>query len=291
VAGAGIKVINKRIRSVKSTQQITRAMKLVSAAKLRRAQDRLLAARPYSGKLGELLQRLADSGDAGHPLFERRTVKSRLFVVIVSNKGLCGAYNMNVIRAAQAEIDASIAAGVETSLYVVGRRANDFFRKRGYTIIEAHDEFGDAASDDKARLMSDTLVRRFLAGEADEVRLAYARFMSALTQRPDVLTCLPIEPIAAAGDDATDGPELDYIWEPGKDVLYAALLPQYLRNRLYITLCESFASEHGARMTSMSAATKNAGEMIDALTLRRNRERQAAITQEINEIVGGANAL
>jgi F-type H+-transporting ATPase subunit gamma len=291
VAGAGIKVINKRIRSVRSTQQITRAMKMVSAAKLRRAQDRLLAARPYSVKLGELLQRLADAGDGEHPLFEQRAVARRLFVVVTSNKGLCGAYNMNVIRAAHAEIDASIAAGVPAELCIVGRKAHDYFRKRGYTVLKAHENFGDAASDDQARILTDFVVKRYLDGDADEVRLAYARFVSTLTQRPDVVSVLPIQALEDAADEGEAGPELDYIWEPGKEVLYAALLPQYLRNRLYIMLCESFASEHGARMTSMSAATQNAGEMIDALTLRRNRERQAAITQEINEIVGGANAL
>lgn len=292
MAGAGIKVINKRIRSVKSTQQITKAMKMVSAAKLRRAQDRLLAGRPYSSKLRKLLQHLAETGGEGHPLFEQREVARRLFVVVTSDKGLCGAYNMNILRAAKAEVDASIAAGVETSVYAVGRRARDFFRKRDYDVVKSHDDFGGAASDDKAREVTAFVVDRFAAGEADEVRVAYAEFVSTLTQRAVVNTVLPISPPEAGEEDEEEeGPALDYIWEPGRDAIYAALLPQYLRNTVYIMLCEAFASEHGARMTSMSAATKNAGEMIDALTLQRNRERQAAITQEISEIVGGANAL
>jgi F-type H+-transporting ATPase subunit gamma len=289
VAGAGIKTINKRIRSVRSTQQVTKAMKMVSAAKLRRAQDRLVSARPYSHKLAELLQRLAESGDSGHPYLERRAVHRRLVVVVTSDKGLCGAYNMNVMRVAQRAADASIAEGRPCAIYAVGRKARDYFRKRGYDVVAAHDDFAASASDDKARLVADAVVKMFTDGEADEVLLAYAAFISTLTQRPALDTLLPVAP-PAGGDDAAKA-AVDYIWEPGRDALFAALLPQYLRNRVYITLCEAFASEHGARMTSMSAATENAGELIEALTLKRNRERQAAITQEISEIVGGANAL
>ena len=288
MAGAGIKIINKRIRSVKSTQQITKAMKMVSAAKLRRAQDRLLSARPYSSKLQQLLQRLAEAGGDSHPLFEKREIKSRLFVVVTSDKGLCGAYNMNVIRMAKAEIDESIEAGVKTSVYAVGRKAYDFFRKRDYDIVAHHSDFGGAASDDKARKVTKLAVTQFADGTVDEVRFAYARFVSVATQRPTVSTALPISPPESEDDDST---ALEYIWEPSREAIYAALLPQYLRNTVYIMLCEAYASEHGARMSSMSAATKNAGEMIEALTLQRNRERQAAITQEISEIVGGANAL
>lgn len=289
MAGAGIKVINKRIRSVKSTQQITRAMKMVSASKLRRSQDRLMAARPYSIKLRELLQRLAGTGAADHPLFEERVVGSRLYVVITSDKGLCGGYNMNVMRAAQKSMDADTAADVAVQVCAIGRKARDYFTKRGYNVVASHCDFGGQASDDKARKVTDFASGLFLTGEVDEVTLAYSEFVSTLTQRPTVSTALPIAP--PASDEQDSGPGLDYIWEPDKGTIYAALLPQYLRNRLYLALCEAYASEHGARMTSMSAATQNAGEMIEALTLQRNRERQAAITQEISEIVGGAAAL
>jgi F-type H+-transporting ATPase subunit gamma len=289
VAGAGIKIINKRIRSVKSTQQITRAMKLVSAAKLRRSQERLMAARPYSTKLRDLLQRLAGTGAADHPLFEERDVSKRLYVVITSDKGLCGGYNMNVMRAAQKAIDANVADGEEVEVYAVGRKARDYFSKRGYNIVESHDDFGATASDDKARKITDFVANRFMSGEIDDVQLVYSEFVSTLTQRPGISTALPIVP--PESDEEDTGPALDYIWEPDKAAIYAALLPQYLRNRLYLALCEAYASEHGARMTSMSAATQNAGEMIESLTLQRNRERQAAITQEISEIVGGAAAL
>lgn len=289
MAGAGIKVINKRIRSVKSTQQITKAMKMVSAAKLRRSQERLLHARPYATKLQDLLQRLAGAGAADHPLFEVRDVKARLYVVVTSDKGLCGAYNMNVMRAAQKHMDAARAEGVAVEVLAVGRKGRDYFRKRGYELVGSFDDFGGQASDEKARLVNDVVAHRFTSGEVDEVVLCYAEFVSTMTQRPKLATALPITPPEAADDEG--GPALDYIWEPSKAAIYAALLPQYLRNSLYLALSEAYASEHGARMTSMSAATTNAGEMIEALTLQRNRERQAAITQEISEIVGGAAAL
>jgi len=290
VAGAGIKAINKRIRSVASTQQITKAMKMVSAAKLRRAQDRLIAGRPYAAKLAGLLQHLAETGGDDHAYFERREVKRRIFVVVTADKGLCGAYNMNVIRAAQAKIDASIEAGVPAEVYAIGRRARDYFKRRDYDVVASHDDFGGAASDEKARRVTAFVEERFVSGQVDEVALVYAEFVSTLTQRPRTAECLPITPPEA---DAAAEPHaaLDFIWEPDKPSIYAALLPLYLRNRVYITLCEAFASEHSARMTSMSAATQNAGELIDHLTLKRNRERQAAITQELSEIVGGANAL
>ncbi len=288
MAGAGIKAINKRIVSVKSTQQITRAMKLVAAAKLRRSQERLMAARPYSSKLMDLLGRLADAGGSSHPLFQQRDIKNRIVIVVTSDKGLCGAYNMNVIRKAQNLIDESVAEGIETSVYAVGRKARDFFAKRGYNVVVSHDDFGGAANDNQARTISDFVTTQFLSGEADDVKLVYAEFVSTMTQRPTIQQCLPIVP--PEKDEEKTG-NLDYIWEPSKAQLYAVLMPLYLRNRFYIALCEAFASEHGARMSSMAAATQNAGELIDSLTLKRNRERQAAITQELSEIVGGASAL
>lgn len=286
MAGAGIKTINKRIRSVKSTQQITKAMKMVAAAKLRRAQARLLAARPYAAKLADLLGQLAAGGAGDHPLFEARPVQRRLYIVVTSDKGLCGAYNMNVIKIAQAALKADREAGIAAAVYAVGKKARDYFAKRGHTMFAAHADFGGEASAERARQLVDRVEAAFLAGEFDDVQLVYARFVSTLTQRPAAAGLLPVAPPAAQA-----GPAADYLWEPDKEQLYRVLLPLYLRNRAYIALCEAYASEHGARMTSMSAATENAGELIDHLTLRRNRERQAAITREINEIVGGANAL
>jgi F-type H+-transporting ATPase subunit gamma len=290
--GAGLKAINKRIRSVKSTQQITKAMKMVAAAKLQRSQGRMLNARPYAQKLVELLQQLAGGGDdqTRHPLFEQREVKRRLFIVITSDKGLCGAYNMNIMRLAKTAADRSVADGVETQIYAVGKKARDYFRRREYSLFAEHVDFGGDATAERSNLVGDAVVKAFLAGEVDEVRLVYSQFFSTVRQAPTDAQMLPIAADAAKGEEAT-GPQKDYIWEPGPEQLFQHLIPLYLRNRLFMTLSEAFVSEHAARMTSMTAATENAGELIDALTMKRNRERQAAITAELSDIVGGANAL
>lgn len=294
--GAGVKTLNKRIRSVKSTQQITKAMKMVAAAKLNRSQGKMLAARPYARKLVKLVQHLASAADGANPLFEVREVQKRLYVVIVSDKGLCGSYNMNVIKLAQKAIDASVAAGVQTSLLTIGRRASDYFARRGYDVVVRHDDFNGEATAQRGHEVGNLVVDGFLDGSYDEVRVIYAEFLSTMSQRPTDNLVLPIAPDEAAGDDEADehdddGASLDYIWEPGQAQLFDTLLPLYLRNRVFMTLMEAFTSEHAARMTSMTAATENAGELIDALTLQRNRERQAAITAELLDIVGGANAL
>ena len=302
MAGAGVKLLNKRIRSVRSTQQITKAMKMVAAAKLARSQGRMLAARPYSRKLTELMQQLAGKAEIAHPLFEVRPVHKRLYVIITSDKGLCGSYNTNLLKLAHKAVDASIKAGVETAVYTVGRKGAEYFRKRGYTVFHAHTDFAGDMSADRGRLVGDKVVGSFVDGTFDEVRVVYAQFVSTMTQRPVDVALLPIAPEAAAegvkvpvrgGAAVAAAPkaEQDYIWEPSQEELFAVLLPLYLRNRVFMTLSEAFTSEHAARMTSMNAATENAGEMIGALTLRRNRERQAAITSELLDIVGGANAL
>ncbi len=293
MAGAGVKILNNRIRSVKNTQQITKAMKMVAASKLQRSQSKMLAARPYSHKLTELMQQLAGEADISHPLFEVRPVKRRLFMVVTSDKGLCGSYNMNVIKLAQKAVDESVAEGVETEVYAIGRKGAVYFRKNGYTVFEAHEEFGGAVTSDEGRLVGNNAVDAFLDRTFDEVRVIYSSFVSTMTQRPVDKPLLPIAPedtgVGEEAEAAVAGP--DYIWEPSQEEMFAVLLPLYLRNRVFMTLAEAFTSEHAARMTSMSAATQNAGEMIDALTLRRNRERQTAITAELLDIVGGANAL
>lgn len=298
MAGAGVKILNKRIRSVKNTQQITKAMKMVAAAKLQRSQGRMVAARPYARKLTELMQQLAGNADIAHPLFEVRPVQRRLFLVVASDKGLCGSYNINILKLAHLAVDRSIAAGAQTEIYAVGKKAADYFRKRGYTLFKSHEDFAGDADSERGKLVGDAAVGAFLDGTFDEVRVVHAAFVSTMTQRPVEVPLLPIapaagpdaKPAAAAGAEA-DSRERDYIWEPSQEALFATLLPLYLRNRVFMTLSESFTSEHAARMTSMSAATDNAGELIDALTLKRNRERQAAITSELLDIVGGANAL
>ena len=294
MAGAGVKILNNRIRSVKNTQQITKAMKMVAASKLQRAQGKMLAARPYSHKLTELMQQLAGKADISDPLFEVRTVKKRLFLIIASDKGLCGSYNQNVLKLAHKAVDASVAAGVETEVYAVGRKVAAHFRKRGYTLFKSHEEFGGQVTSDEGRLVGNTAVDAFTGGSFDEVRVVYSAFVSTMTQRPIEKPLLPIAPEdTGVGEEAAeaDAADQDYIWEPSEEAIFATLLPLYLRNRVFMTLSEAFTSEHAARMTSMSAATQNAGEMIEALTLQRNRERQAAITSELLDIVGGANAL
>jgi F-type H+-transporting ATPase subunit gamma len=290
VPGAGLKALNKRIRSVKNTQQITKAMKMVAAAKLQRSQGKMLAARPYAEKLATLMQQLASAADLGHPLFEVRPVARRLVVVVTSDKGLCGAYNMNIIKLAQKSIDASIADGVETELYAIGRKAAEYFARRGYTMFAKHDDFGGEATAERGQLVGTRIVEAFLDGSFDEVNLIYSRFVSTMTQKPTVRPLLPIAPDESE-ESTSGGRQLDYIWEPSREHMFDVLVPLYLRNRVFMTLSEAFTSEHAARMTSMTAATENAGELIDFLTLKRNRERQAAITAELLDIVGGANAL
>jgi F-type H+-transporting ATPase subunit gamma len=295
VAGAGVKLLNKRIRSVKNTQQITKAMKMVAAAKLQRSQGNMLAARPYSRKLTELMTQLAGKADIADPLFEVRPVVRRLFVVIASDKGLCGSYNQNVLKVAHKAVDASIAEGVETEVYAIGKKVSEYFRKREYTIFERHIDFGGEANSERGKQVGDSVVTAFTGGQFDEVRVVYSSFVSTMTQKPVDVALLPIAPDQAAGspdgEEEGDGRAVDYIWEPSQEEMFAVLLPLYLRNRVFMTLAEAFTSEHAARMTSMSAATENAGELISALTMRRNRERQAAITAELLDIVGGANAL
>ena len=288
--GAGLEILNKRIRSVKNTQQITKAMKMVAAAKLQRSQGKMLAARPYADKLADLMQQLASAADLGHPLFEVRPVMRRLVVVVTSDKGLCGAYNQNVIKLAQKSVDASIAGGVETELYAIGRKAADYFNRRQYKLFGVHDDFGGEATAERGQLVGTRIVEAFLDGNFDEVSLVYSRFVSTMTQKPTEKPLLPIAP-EQGKESEESARQLDYIWEPSREKMFEVLVPLYLRNRVFMTLSEAFTSEHAARMTSMTAATENAGELIDYLTLKRNRERQAAITAELLDIVGGANAL
>jgi len=216
VAGAGVKLLNKRIRSVGNTQKITKAMKMVSAAKLQRSQGKMLAARPYSQKLADLMQQLAGKADIAHPLFEVRSVRRRLFVVITSDKGLCGGYNMNVLKRAHATVDESVAAGVETEIYAIGRKAAEFFRKRGYTLFMSHEDFGGEADSERGRTVGDNAVDGFLGGTFDEVRVVYSSFVSTMNQKPVEVPLLPIAPEAAEGEEAEAGAQ-DYIWEPSQD--------------------------------------------------------------------------
>jgi F-type H+-transporting ATPase subunit gamma len=281
---ASLRDIRRRIRSVQNTQQITKAMEMVSAAKLRRAQTRLEAARPYGHKLKEMLENLAGvAADIQHPLFEVRPVRKRALVVITGDKGLAGSYNANVLRRAEAYMRSE--EGERTGLITVGRKAGDYFRRRGYPRLKHYQEIGDPVDITKAQGLSREIMDYFLTGEVDEILLLGTRFISAMTRSLTLETFLPIEP-PVGKTEATN-----YIFEPDAAAIFGSLLPRYVANRMLMVLLESSASEHGARMVSMGSASKNAREMIDKLTLQRNRARQAAITKEISEIVGGAEAL
>jgi len=289
---ATLRDIRRRIRSVQSTQKITRAMKLVAAAKLRRAQERILAARPYAGKMAELLGNLVSGGDpaeAAHPLLERREGPRRQIVIITADRGLAGAFNSNVLRKAL-EVLRESASPTDLTLVVVGRKARDFYRRRQWTIKRDMVGFWDRLAYGHAQELADFFMRQYLDGEIDEVHLIYNEFRSVALQRPVRQQLLPIPRAEPAGGDGAAAP-VDYIFEPGPEAILGDLLPRHVRMQVYRALMESLAGEYGARMTAMEAATKNAKEMIDVLTIQYNKARQERITKELLDIVGGAEAL
>ena len=286
---ATLRDIQRRIRSVQSTQKITRAMKLVAAAKLRRAQERILAARPYASKMGELLGHLVagrDGDDAVlHPLLEPREGPRRQIVIITADKGLAGAFNANVLRRSLEFIRASNAQ--EVTLVVVGRKARDFYRRRAWKISRDMLGFWDRLAYGHACELADHFMAQYLDHEVDEVHLIYNEFRSVAVQRPVRQQLLPIP--QGEGEAEADGVEYEY--EPGPEAILGDLLPRHVRMQVYRALMESLAGEYGARMTAMEAATKNAKEMIEVLTIQYNKARQEKITKELLDIVGGAEAL
>jgi len=286
---ATLRDIQRRIRSVQSTQKITRAMKLVAAAKLRRAQERILAARPYANKMAELLGNLVSGADGdSHPLLEQREGPRRQIVIITADRGLAGAFNSSIIRRAGELIRESSAA--ELTLVVVGRKARDFFRRRPHTIKRDMIGFWDRLAYSHACELADYFIQEYLDDEVDEVFLLYNEFRSVAFQRPVRVRLLPIPRAeTGAGQETTEG--VDYIYEPSADAILGDLLPRHVRMQVYRALMESLAGEYGARMTAMEAATKNAKEMIDVLTIQYNKARQEKITKELLDIVGGAEAL
>jgi F-type H+-transporting ATPase subunit gamma len=287
--------IRRRIRSVKNTQQITKAMKMMSAARLRRAQERVYSARPYARlmrtMLGSLVSRLetARAGeDAGprHPLLARRPAQRVLLVVLGGDKGLAGAFNTNVHKTAAAYLREH--AGRDIAMIAVGKKPRDFFRRRRALLAEFPDVFA-RVSYATARDIGTKIIERYTAAEspADQVVLIYNEFKSVLTQRLVTETLLPLEPVAPAPGES----KVDYIYEQGPEELLGTILPRYVEVQVFRCLLESAASEHAARMTAMDKASNSAAEMIDKLTLNMNRIRQAGITREIIEIVSGAAAL
>jgi F-type H+-transporting ATPase subunit gamma len=281
--------IRRRIRSVKNTQQITKAMKMVAAAKLRRAQERIYAARPYSGGLMEVLQSVVSRVDPEkHPLLApREDEKNVLIVVVTGDKGLAGAFNANVIKAAVNLARAKQGQNVE--LLPLGRKANDFFKRRSIPIRPQASHVLQALSLDTAKVIADSIVTGFLKGEIDAVYVVFNEFRSIISQIVRIEKLLPIERLEKKNEEKPQN-EVEFLFEPGPEVILSELLPKHIEFQLYRILLESAAAEQGARMTAMEAATKNASDMIEALTLNYNRIRQAAITKEIIEIVSGASA-
>jgi len=286
---ATLRDIRRRIRSVESTQKITRAMKLVAAAKLRRAQERIMSARPYAVKMAELLSSLVRRAEGeAHPLLVRREAARKRLVIITADKGLCGAFNSNILRASLAFLREQGSTSV--TLVVVGKKARDFYRRRPYQIKSEMLGFFDRLAYSHAQELAGGLMQEYLAGEVDEVHLMYNEFRSVAVQRVKREQLLPIEP-AATADGEGEAAAGDYIYEPSPEAILAALLPRHVTTQVYRALMESVAGEYGARMTAMEAATKNAKEMIGVLTIQYNKARQERITKELLDIVGGAEAL
>jgi F-type H+-transporting ATPase subunit gamma len=277
--------IRRRIRSVKSTQQITKAMKMVSAAKLRRAQEAMFAARPYARKMMEVLNSMASRATPdAHPLLQERGHEKVLLVVITADKGLCGAFNANIIRTATRFL-ADRRDG-DVALALVGRKGRDVFRRRRVRVRSERVGVFQALRYQTARELAQELIAAFTSGEAEQVFLVYNEFKSVIQQRLVIDRLLPIERHALRPQE----PALDYLYEPEPAGIFATILPKHVEVQVWKALLESQAAEHGARMTSMDAATNNAAEMIDRLTLYMNKVRQAAITKEIIEVVSGAGA-
>ncbi|WP_350286805.1 ATP synthase F1 subunit gamma [uncultured Croceitalea sp.] len=282
---ANLKEIRNRIATVSSTMQITSAMKMVSAAKLKKAQDAITAMRPYSDKLTELLQSLSASldGDAGSKFADNREVKKVLVVAITSNRGLCGAFNSNILK--QCAALSTSYADKQVDFIAIGKKGNDTLGKN-HTVLANHSGIFDNLTFENAAKIAEDLMQKFTEGEYDRIELVYNKFKNAATQIVMTEQFLPIEPVEGANAVAAD-----YIFEPSKPEIVEQLIPKSLKTQLFKGIRDSFASEHGARMTAMHKATDNATELRDQLKLTYNKARQAAITNEILEIVGGAEAL
>jgi F-type H+-transporting ATPase subunit gamma len=286
---ASLRDIRTRIASVKNTKQITSAMKMVSAAKLRRATEAATSARPYQQTLTKTLQRVASASgdDIDHPLLTSRDeVKKVLVIVVTSDRGLCGGFNSTLNRRTEDFIRKQRSQGREVTIRTYGRKAKDYFRVRGFDTSNGRTELTRPQFADEATSLSDSLTQAFAAGGFDEAYIAYNQFKSTLAQVPTFNRVLPLS-IEGGGDSAN----ADYIYEPSGQELLGALLPMYLRTLLLQAFLETEAGEHAARMTAMDNATRNASDLISALTLEYNRGRQAAITKELIEIVSGAEAL
>jgi F-type H+-transporting ATPase subunit gamma len=301
---ANLKQIRRRISSVKSTQKITRAMKMVAGARLTRAQQRIVALRPYAVQTTKVLAEVTAAGEAEaeesgteseHPLLARRPVQSVLMLVITSDRGQCGAFNTNILRAAERERREREAQGQKVLIAVIGRKGRDFYQRRKIPLFHVFSGIWEKLGPETARVVARKVLRPFLTAEVDSIQLVYNEFKSAMTQKVSVEPLFPLapaKPVEVKGEEAAPLVNKDeFLFEPNKEALLERLVPMYVEISLLRSLYESMASELGARMTAMDSATKNASEVISALTLVYNRARQAAITTELMEIIGGAEAL
>jgi F-type H+-transporting ATPase subunit gamma len=289
---ATLRDIKRRIVGVKNTQQITKAMKMVAAARLRRAQENILYARPYSNKIAEVLQHLLSIEQGfNNPLFIQRDVKRVALVVVTSDRGLCGSFNMNVIRTSEELIKGELSSYQYSSnldLYCIGKKGNDYFTKRNYPVVGSHPGIFSHLKFEFASGLIKELTTKYVNGEIDKVIVVYNEFKSVIQQKTHVDQLFPIKPFES---HESDSKQLDYIYEPDKVRIIETLLPKHLNAQMWRVLLDSYAAELGARMTAMDMATENAKELIRSLNLTYNSKRQAAITTEILEIVSGANAL
>jgi F-type H+-transporting ATPase subunit gamma len=288
-----LKEVRNRINSVRSTQQITKAMKMVAAAKLRRAQDAIIQMRPYSQRLQGILNNIMATLEeqSANPLSENRVVQNVLIVCITSDRGLCGSFNTNVVKACTALMNDKYAAqhkAGKVTILTIGRKGRDFFKRKNVPLIEEFTELFSKLSFDHVRFAAEFAMEGFLNKKYDAVEIVYNEFKNVVTQ---IVRTMPYLPLQTADKSPVAKLSIDFIYEPDKESIVAELLPKTLKIQFYKALLESNASEHGARMTAMDKATENAGELLKELRLVYNRSRQAAITKEILEIVGGAEAL
>lgn len=281
----GLRDIKRQIKSIQNTKQITKAMEMVAAAKLRKAQEKATSALPYSEKLKEVVGSIA-AGTEGisHPMLEKRPVKKTGYLVITSDRGLAGASNSNLLRKVSTVFAERHQSKDEYSIFVIGRKGRDYFRRRELPVVEELTELSDSPTYADIKSIANAAVRQYELGQIDELYICYNRFVNALTQEPEVDQLLPMENI---GGDATVS---DHEYEPSPEAVLNVLLPKYAETLIFSAMLNAKASELGAKMTAMGAATKNATKIISELTLTYNRARQAAITQEISEIVAGADA-
>lgn len=280
--------IKRQIKSVQNTRQITKAMEMVAASKLRKAQEKAIAARPYAEKLKEVVSSIA-AGTEGlqHPMLVSRPVKKTGYLIVTSDRGLAGGYNANILRKVTMLIAERHKSKDEYVLFVIGRKGRDFLRRREYPIVQEVTELSDAPKFADIKTIANSAVQQFVTGEYDELYVCYNQFVNAITQIPTVDRLLPMDSV---GEHEHHGATANYEYEPSPAGVLEVLLPKYAETLIYSAILDGKASELGAKMTAMGSATKNASKMIGELTLTYNRARQAAITQEITEIVAGANA-